>query len=107
MSETHGFRNITYACHVCGISALGIAGTHTQLCITDYKYRYAARKNDYFNWFADQACAHIFGEFLSLKATCPKGQVIGDQHYPGMKIYLPIFSALILPGISSHIIPIS
>jgi len=48
-----------------------IAGTHRQLCITDYKYRYAAGKI-IFNWLAHQACTHIFGEFSSQKGTCPK-----------------------------------
>jgi len=38
--ETHGYNNVTNC--VYGISALGAAGTHSQLCIADYKYRYAA-----------------------------------------------------------------
>jgi len=58
VSETHVFHNIAYACSICGILALGIAGTHRQLCITDYKYRKAAGKKHYFNWFAHQAFAY-------------------------------------------------
>jgi len=44
VSETHGYHNLAYAfrfaCY--GISALDIADTHSQLCIADYNYRYAA-----------------------------------------------------------------
>jgi len=31
--ETHGYRNVAFTCRVYGIWALGIAGTHRQLCI--------------------------------------------------------------------------
>ena len=67
VSETHEDRNITYACRVCGISTLGIAGTCSQLCITDYKKRNAAGKNHYFNWFAHQACTHTYLDNFCLK----------------------------------------
>jgi len=49
-----------FACRVCGISALGITGTHSHLCIVDYKYRNAVEKNP-----------DIFGKFSSQKVTCP------------------------------------
>ena len=69
MSETHGYCNIAYAYCVCRISALGVADTHSQLCIVDYKYGNAAGKNDYFNWFAHQAYAHTYlTNFLLKKA---------------------------------------
>jgi len=52
VSEMNGYRNVTYAFelayHVYGISALGVAGTHRQLCITEYRYRYAAGKKYFF-----------------------------------------------------------
>ena len=35
VTETHGYCNITYRCSICGISALGTADTHRQLCIAD------------------------------------------------------------------------
>jgi len=58
VSEINENCNVTFVCCVCGISALDIAGTHRQLCIANYMYRYASGKNYYFNWFAHQACTH-------------------------------------------------
>jgi len=72
VSATHVYCNITYAYCVCGISALGIAGTHRQLCITHYKYRKAAGKNDYFNRFAHQACAYTYLANFCLKGVFPQ-----------------------------------
>jgi len=48
-----------------GISRGSVLGSlYSQLCIADYKYRNAAGKNDYFIWFAHQACAYTyFGNF--------------------------------------------
>ena len=77
VSETQEYHNVTYtfAYHVYGISALGIAGTHSQLCIVDSKYRYIAGKKK-FNQLAHHACTHIYGEFSSQKGTCLNKQVI-------------------------------
>ena len=44
-----------FACHIYRILALGIAGTHRQLCSAYYKYRHAGGKKDFFNWLAHQA----------------------------------------------------
>ena len=59
VSETRGYSDVAYC--VYGIFALGAAGTHSQLCIGDDKYRYAAGKKDFFNWLAHKACPNIFG----------------------------------------------
>ena len=72
VSETHC--NIAYTCSVCGISALGVAGTHSQLCIADYKYRKAAGKKQLLQLVCSSGMhIHISGEFSSQKDTC--GQV--------------------------------
>jgi len=64
-----------HASNFFGISALGIAGTHSQLCILDYKYRNAAVKDDYFNWFSHQACTHTYlANFRLKKALARTGK---------------------------------
>ena len=65
VSETYVYHN--YACRICVISTLGIAGTHSQLCIMDNKYRKAAGKKHYFNWFAHQACIYTYLTNFRLK----------------------------------------
>jgi len=47
MSETQGYCNVRFACSVYMELGLSIAGTHSQPCIVDYKYRYAAGKKDF------------------------------------------------------------
>jgi len=57
-----------FACCVYGISALGIAGTHRQLCIADYKYSQAAGKKKIFKiWLAHQASAQTYLANLCFK----------------------------------------
>jgi len=64
-----------YAFSICGISALGVSGIHSQLCITDYKYKNAAGKNYYFNWFVHQACTHTYlANFHLKKALAQTGK---------------------------------
>jgi len=63
-----GYHNIAYACHVCGISALGIASTHIQLCITDYKYRKAAGKAAALSWHENIPGHSI--RIVILKSNC-------------------------------------
>jgi len=53
--------DVRFACRVDGILTLDVAGTHRQLCITDYKYRYAAGKNDFLiGSFIRHAHTHIW-----------------------------------------------
>jgi len=49
VSETHGYCTVAFrfTCCIYRILALGLVGTHSHLSITDYKYRYTARKTDY------------------------------------------------------------
>jgi len=83
VSETHGYRNVAcpfgFACHAYGISALCVVGTHSQLCIVHYKYRYAAGKNDFLNWFAHQTCTHTWRIFF-LKRHLTEHKVLKVEH---------------------------
>jgi len=78
MSKTHVYCNVAYAfgfaCHAYRISAVGVAGTHSQLCIADYKYRYAAWK--LCNWLAHQACTHTYLANFHLKKVLARTAVV-------------------------------
>jgi len=67
VSEKHGYCNVAYrfACCIYGISALGVADTHSQLCIAIISIGTSRQQEMFFNWLAHPACAHTFGEFSS------------------------------------------
>jgi len=113
VSKTHGYCHIPFACSVCGILALDVAGPDSQLCIADYKYRNAAGKNYYFNWFAHLACTHTYltnfylkralvraGKWSAInsspawKYTCPRR--------PGNRFFQPCWLWFFNYGISSN-----
>ena len=87
--ETHGYCNV--AIHILHTWNLGfkprihtwhalydsdkresVAGTQSQLCIANYKYRYTTGKKDVFNWLAQQACTHTYLTNFHLKKYSPK-----------------------------------
>ena len=90
VSEIHGYCIIPYTCHVCGILALGVAGTHNRLCIMGYKYKNAAGKNDYLNWLARRVSTHTYlANFRLKKAFARMGKWSAISTSPAWKYTCP------------------
>jgi len=67
-AETHGYR---ICIHICVISALGVAGTHSHHCIADYNYRNAAGKTiNLVDLLIRHMHTHIWGIFTSKRELC-------------------------------------